>query len=181
MDMITLFSTCKRQSFFFSGFIAFPYNTAQRPAIQTGDSSSQMLGYCYKTSHYCLSLFPSQFIIHRNPPILHYITCPVGKASLNQPRKNHHPSSDDEVEWLALSHIREISDSILGPEEGYSWFSSVPPTKFWTVIKNSTWPLPSNYTKVYPKVSGLAAWSESCKCYSSLPLGAVVSLFCESV
>jgi hypothetical protein len=35
--------------------------------------------------------------------------------------------------------------------------------------------------KVYPKVSGLAAWSENCKWYSSLPLGAVVSLFYESV
>jgi hypothetical protein len=35
-------------------------------------------------------------------------------------------------------------------------------------------------TRVYPKVSGLAAWSENCKWYSSLPLGAVVSLFCES-
>jgi hypothetical protein len=36
-------------------------------------------------------------------------------------------------------------------------------------------------TEVYPKVSGLAACSENCKWYSSLPLGAVVSLFCESV
>jgi len=36
-------------------------------------------------------------------------------------------------------------------------------------------------TTVYPKVSGLADWSENCKWYSSLPLGAVVSLFCESV
>jgi hypothetical protein len=36
------------------------------------------------------------------------------------------------------------------------------------------------YTRVYPKVSGLAARSENCKWYSSLPLGAVVSLFCES-
>jgi len=34
---------------------------------------------------------------------------------------------------------------------------------------------------VYPKVSGLAAWSEKCKCYSSLPSSAIVSLFCESV
>jgi hypothetical protein len=33
---------------------------------------------------------------------------------------------------------------------------------------------------VYPKVSGLAAWSKNCKWYSSLPLGAVVSLFCVS-
>jgi hypothetical protein len=32
-------------------------------------------------------------------------------------------------------------------------------------------------TRVYPKVYGLAAW----KWYSSLPLGAVVSLFCVSV
>jgi hypothetical protein len=30
---------------------------------------------------------------------------------------------------------------------------------------------------VYPKVSGLAAWSENCKWYNSLPLGAVGSLF----
>jgi hypothetical protein len=38
-----------------------------------------------------------------------------------------------------------------------------------------------SYTRVYPKVSGLAAWSENCKWYSFLPLGAIVSLFCESV
>jgi hypothetical protein len=35
--------------------------------------------------------------------------------------------------------------------------------------------------RVYPKVSGLAAWSENCKWYSSLPLDAAVLLFCESV
>jgi hypothetical protein len=35
------------------------------------------------------------------------------------------------------------------------------------------------HTRVYPKVSGLAVWSENRKCYSSLPLGAVASLFCE--
>jgi hypothetical protein len=34
--------------------------------------------------------------------------------------------------------------------------------------------------RLYPKVSGLAAWSENCKWYVSLPLGAAVSLFCES-
>jgi len=37
------------------------------------------------------------------------------------------------------------------------------------------------YTRLYQKVSGLAAWNENCKWYSSLPLGAVVSLFSESV
>jgi hypothetical protein len=30
------------------------------------------------------------------------------------------------------------------------------------------------YTMVYPKVSGLAAWSKNYKLYSSLPLAAVV-------
>jgi hypothetical protein len=34
---------------------------------------------------------------------------------------------------------------------------------------------------VYPKVSGMAAWSENCKWYSSPRIGAVVSLFYESV
>jgi len=34
---------------------------------------------------------------------------------------------------------------------------------------------------VYPKVSELVAWSENFKWYSSLPLGAVVALLCESV
>jgi hypothetical protein len=35
--------------------------------------------------------------------------------------------------------------------------------------------------RVYPEVSGLAAWRKNSKRYSSLPLGAVVSLFHESV
>jgi hypothetical protein len=34
-------------------------------------------------------------------------------------------------------------------------------------------------TRVYRKVSGLAAWGENHEWYNSLPLGAVVSLFCE--
>jgi len=37
-----------------------------------------------------------------------------------------------------------------------------------------------DHTRVYPKVSRLAAWSENFKWYSSSPLGAVASLFCES-
>jgi len=36
-------------------------------------------------------------------------------------------------------------------------------------------------TKVYPKVSGLGAWSEKCKWYHSLTLGAVVSIFYGAV
>jgi hypothetical protein len=37
------------------------------------------------------------------------------------------------------------------------------------------------HTRIYQKVSRLTAWSENCKWYSSLPLSAVVLLFCESV
>jgi hypothetical protein len=36
-------------------------------------------------------------------------------------------------------------------------------------------------TRAYPEVSGLAAWRETCKWYSSLHLDAVVSIFYESV
>jgi hypothetical protein len=36
-------------------------------------------------------------------------------------------------------------------------------------------------TREYPKVSGLAVRSENSKWYSSLPLDAVVALFCESI
>jgi hypothetical protein len=38
-----------------------------------------------------------------------------------------------------------------------------------------------SFMRAYPKVSGLDAWSDNCKWYSSLPLSVVVSLFCESV
>jgi len=39
----------------------------------------------------------------------------------------------------------------------------------------------TTHMRVDPTVYGLATWSENCKWYSSLPLGAVVLLFCESV
>jgi hypothetical protein len=76
---------------------------------------------------------------------------------------------------------------------GMSWDSHLEPTLQISLIscqeRNLGWEIPyivitvagKRYTKVYPKVSGLAAWSENCKWYSSLPLGAVVSLFYESV
>jgi hypothetical protein len=35
--------------------------------------------------------------------------------------------------------------------------------------------------RLYLKVCGLPAWSENCKWYSYLPLGAAVSLFCVSL
>jgi hypothetical protein len=47
--------------------------------------------------------------------------------------------------------------------------------RMWHRLKNNI-----KNTRAYPKVSGLAAWSENCKWYNSLPLGAIVSLFFES-
>jgi len=41
--------------------------------------------------------------------------------------------------------------------------------------KNGQFPQP--HERVYPKVPGLAAWSENCKWYSSVPLGAVYLYF----
>jgi hypothetical protein len=61
------------------------------------------------------------------------------------------------------------------------WRTKISDTRvFWTscCYQVTFWVL---HTKVYPKVSGLAAFSENCKWYSSLPLGAFASLFCESV
>jgi hypothetical protein len=40
---------------------------------------------------------------------------------------------------------------------------------------------PNTPSWLHTKVSGLASWSENCKWYRSLPLGAVVSQFCKSV
>jgi hypothetical protein len=34
-----------------------------------------------------------------------------------------------------------------------------------------------DHMRVYPKVPGLAAWSENCKWYSFLPLDSIISLF----
>jgi hypothetical protein len=39
----------------------------------------------------------------------------------------------------------------------------------------------NQHRRVYPKLSGLAACSENCEWYSSLPMSTVVSLFCEPV
>jgi hypothetical protein len=58
------------------------------------------------------------------------------------------------------------------------WYPTATP---YGVTNQKTSTFKSNNTGVYPKVSGLAAWSENWKWYSSLPLGTVISLFCESV
>jgi hypothetical protein len=53
-------------------------------------------------------------------------------------------------------------------------------TYIYTYIHTYTHTHTHTHGRVYPKDSGLASWSENCKWYTSLPLVAVVSLFCES-
>jgi hypothetical protein len=61
----------------------------------------------------------------------------------------------------------------------YKWFWKAMRVIVIMILKSNKIERPR--TRMYPKVSRLAAWSENCKWYSSLPLGAVISLFCESV
>jgi hypothetical protein len=83
-----------------------------------------------------------------------------------------------------MSDNQFVKDSI-----PWSLYIDIKSNELWKFEKNALW---GRYvihicvhthihihTTVYPKVSGLVAWSENCKWYSSLPLGAVVSLFCE--
>jgi hypothetical protein len=64
-----------------------------------------------------------------------------------------------------------INSSPLGP------FSNVYKTLPYRALRKAR----NSLYDMYPKASGLAAWSENYKWYSSLPLGAVISLLCESV
>jgi hypothetical protein len=75
-----------------------------------------------------------------------------------------------EEHWLRV-FVNRVLRRIFGPKrEGVvGGWRRLPKEEF-----HNLYPLPN--TRVYPKVSGLAAWSENCKWYSSLPLGAVVSL-----
>jgi hypothetical protein len=59
--------------------------------------------------------------------------------------------------------------------------NGLPKTSHMAAISNASFVLQGYHMRVYPKVSGLAAWSQNCKQYSSLPLGAVASLFWESI
>jgi hypothetical protein len=49
-------------------------------------------------------------------------------------------------------------------------------TTSFQILPNSSFTKVHQYDamRMYPKVSGLVAWSENCKWYISLPLGAVV-------
>jgi hypothetical protein len=75
----------------------------------------------------------------------------------------------------ANKHGDDISsDSCSATENGMRCFSIT------EAMKLVTHPLEGD-TRLHPKVSGMAAWSENCKLYSPLPLDVVVALFCGSV
>jgi hypothetical protein len=95
---------------------------------------------------------------------------------------DHSPPSSAEVdEYVELYLHSPITPSWRGAQlkhrNNFNFYLSV--------FQISSGAHPYSYPRVhirgYPKVSGLAAWSENCKWYRSLLLGAVVSLFCESV
>jgi hypothetical protein len=81
---------------------------------------------------------------------------------------------------LGIFLFATTSTPVPGPpsllSNGYRCFS---PSEVKLQGREAQHSLPS--TRVYPQVSGLAAWSENCKWYSSLSLCAVVSLLCESI
>jgi hypothetical protein len=89
--------------------------------------------------------------------------------------------------WILIAEIRNVrwhTNLLFIKITRNKWmhYAYVRCKMFQTKVLHLNWGLYFMSDKrVYPKVSGLAAWSENCKWYSSLPLGAVVSLFCESV
>jgi hypothetical protein len=95
-----------------------------------------------------------------------YIRCLVTEATLLL------PSALDEILFQFLGNLFNIM------------IENVKPHFVVTLLSHNVQPKTTGicqYTKVYPKVSGQAAWSDNCKWYSSLPLGVIVSLFYESV
>jgi hypothetical protein len=67
--------------------------------------------------------------------------------------------------------------SILNPTWSWILFWNVPDSWILHSEKSALVMTTLAYTRVYPKVSGLTSWSENWKWYSSVPIGAIVSLF----
>jgi hypothetical protein len=81
---------------------------------------------------------------------------------------------------LGVQRPERETDHSSSAEVKNAWtYTSTPPIRLHVVVLEVQGQL--YLYNLDPKVSGLAAWSENCKWYSSLPLGTVVSLFCESV
>jgi hypothetical protein len=90
------------------------------------------------------------------------------------------------ITWTQFSDSEEVKDMV------YTWLHVQPKTFFADGIRklmdqnnNCVETQVDFFEKCQyegvSKVFRLATWSENCKWYSSLPLGAVVSLFYESV
>jgi hypothetical protein len=79
------------------------------------------------------------------------------------------------LDWL--TEIGRACSTCVGYEKSYKILFGNLETGLRGKIR---WSGPSTNKSVYPKITGLAVWSENCKRYSSLQLGAAVSLFYES-
>jgi hypothetical protein len=73
-----------------------------------------------------------------------------------------------------------LTDMLNTPHEQVPWAAGCAPGVH-RKQRNVTYLDELYKNRMGPKVTGLATWSENCKWYSSLPLDAVVPLFCESV
>jgi hypothetical protein len=89
---------------------------------------------------------------------------------------------------LSVNHLPVTSDCFITHPATIQTNRVVTCEQGWDFVKCLTCGLHNDrehfaqlHARLYPKVSWLAGWSENYKWYSSLPLGAVLSLFCESV
>jgi hypothetical protein len=83
--------------------------------------------------------------------------------------------------YISLLYAKDLLRESSWPISGYShsrgWNKKSSASCFF--YSHHCFPLAYNLVcvrRMYPKVSGLAAWRENCKWYRSLPIGAVVSL-----
>jgi hypothetical protein len=70
-----------------------------------------------------------------------------------------------------------VAEKWTGREAGVSWIKysqNIHVNDEFIFTSKKTYEPGYHCKMVYPKVSGLAAWSENCIWYSSLPLGAVL-------
>jgi hypothetical protein len=99
----------------------------------------------------------------------------------------------DQYPIFWIRQILEKSGSMMGQYISYLWVLRRPITEvLYNILIECGTPMKlirinkirvkeTYSTRMYPKVSKLAAWSENCEWYGSLPLGTAVLLLCESV
>jgi len=74
------------------------------------------------------------------------------------------------TEWISASQEGLCSMEL-------NWIHLAPDRDQQRAFVKTVMTLQVPFTRIYPKFSDLAAWSENCKWYSSLPIDTVVSLF----